>query len=339
MRRERILLQWLKVNNPCYQDITIDHVALQLLPEDGIPPELLTVDEDEECSAQSVSREEDDEHDSSSFLPLPTSQTSEDDAIHSALNAPLEWPDATGQAINEFRTPYLATMSFPTLFPYGTGDTTYPGRQRQLSLTDGFKHLVRYGEVTADKLKSWRFASHPCFPYWALNMKQCHQLLSQAKIYLQHNPGDADLSVDDLREMVGSMSADQLMKRVQRYAARLQGSRQYWLQRHQELQALLEQKGAPTFFWTVSSADNYWPKLHSLLPHQTDSPTHSMRTQAIISNPHITDWYFTSRLSDFVDQWLYGTLNAYVLLSMLSGTGTGLSTRHMEVRTRTAVLN
>ncbi len=101
VRRERILLalQWLNVNNPCYKDIMnnpcckdfmIDHVALQLLPEDGIPPELLTVDEDEECRAQSVSREEDDEHDSSSFLPLPTSQTSEDDAICSALNTHLE---------------------------------------------------------------------------------------------------------------------------------------------------------------------------------------------------------------------------------------------------------
>lgn len=30
----------------------------------------------------------------------------------------------------------------------------------------------------------------------------------------------------------------------------------------------------PTFFFTVSSADNYWPQLHSLMPHDND--THSM---------------------------------------------------------------
>lgn len=141
-------------------------------------------------------------------------------------------------------------------------------------------------------------------------MKQRHQLLSQAKIYLQHHPGDSNLSVEELRELVGTLGADQLMKRVQRYAGKVQGSSQYWFQRHQELQSLLEQKGAPTFFWTVSSADNYWPELHALMPHSTNDPTHPMQVQAVISNPHITDWCFTSRISDFVQHWLYDTLDA-----------------------------
>lgn len=96
--------------------------------------------------------------------------------------------------------------------------------------------------------------------------------------------------------MVGSLSADQLMRRVQRYAAKLQSYSQYWYQRHQELEALLEQKGPLSFFWTVSSADNYWPELHSLMPHPTDDPTHVMRVQTVISNPHITDWYYFQTL-------------------------------------------
>ena len=153
-------------------------------------------------------------------------------------NNSLEWPDVSEQPINEFRTPYLATMSFQTLFPYSTGDPTNPGRQHPVSLTDGFKHLIKYGEITVTNMKCWRFASHPRFMYWALNMKQRHQ----------HNPEDANLSVQELREMVGSTSADQLMKPLQRYAAKIQRSYQYWFQRHQELQALLEQKGPPTFF-------------------------------------------------------------------------------------------
>ena len=47
VHRNKILhaLQWLVQNNPCYKDITIDHVAINLLPEDGIPPELLSVKE------------------------------------------------------------------------------------------------------------------------------------------------------------------------------------------------------------------------------------------------------------------------------------------------------
>ena len=39
-------------------------------------------------------------------------------------------------------------------------------------------------------------------------------------------------------------------------------------------------------------------------------PTHQMRVQAVISNPHITDWYFSSKLSDWIDHWLYKTLDA-----------------------------
>ena len=45
--------------------------------------------------------------------------------------------------------------------------------------------------------------------------------------------------------------------------------------------------------------------------HPSQSPaTHSMRIQAVINNPHITDWYFTSKLSDWVEHWLYKTLDA-----------------------------
>ena len=276
----------------------------------------MTVEEEAlSCEQQDMhSSEEHNGCDSHSFLPLPNKQSTDDMAIRNTILGdtldPLNWPDINNVPINEFQTPYLATMSFPTLFPYATGDPTYPGRQRPVSLIDGFKHLIKYGDISDSNIKSWRFASHPRFIYWALNMKQRHQLLSQAKIYLLQNPGDANLSVDDLKTMVGTTSADYLMKRLQRYAAKIQGSNGYWFQRHQELQALLEQKGPPTFFWTVSSADTYWPELHSLLPHSTDNPSPSMHCQAVISNPHITDWYFTSKLTDFVEHWLYDTLDA-----------------------------
>ena len=64
----------------------------------------------------------------------------------------------------------LATMAFPTLFPYGKGDPTV----REVCLTDGFKHLIKYADLSTDGLFAWRFASHPRFLYWALNMKQHH---------------------------------------------------------------------------------------------------------------------------------------------------------------------
>ena len=96
-------------------------------------------------------------------------------------------------------------------------------------------------------------------------MKQRHQLLSQARIYVTQNPEDSNLTIEELRQMVGQMSANQLMNCLQRYVAKIQGTKQYWYQCYQELKALITQKGAPTFFFTFSAADNYWPDLHRLL--------------------------------------------------------------------------
>ena len=105
-------------------------------------------------------------------------------------------------------------------------------------------------------------------------MKLRHQLLSQFKVYLHHHPDDASLTVEDLHTMVNTLYSENLMKCLQRYAAKIQGSNQYWFQKHQELHALLDHKGPPTLFWTVSSADMYWPELHKLMMYPSETDTH-----------------------------------------------------------------
>ena len=56
---------------------------------------------------------------------------------------PLDWPANDGDPINEFRREGLASMAFPKLFPYGKGDPTKRTRIHEVSLTDGFKHLIK----------------------------------------------------------------------------------------------------------------------------------------------------------------------------------------------------
>ena len=47
------------------------------------------------------------------------------------------------------------------------------------------------------------------------------------------------------------------------------------------------------------------------MAHPPGTPTtHQMRVQAVINNPHITDWYFSSKLSHWITHWLYNTLDA-----------------------------
>ena len=84
-------------------------------------------------------------------------------------------------------------------------------------------------------------------------MKQRHQLLSQARIYLTQNPQHANLTTEELLEMVGQMLENQLMNRFKRYLAKIQGTKQYWYQRYRELEALIAQKEAPTFLTLTST--------------------------------------------------------------------------------------
>ena len=67
-----------------------------------------------------------------------------------------------------------------------------------------------------------------------------------------------------------------------------------------------------TFFGMVSSAEkNYLPELHKLMPHSESSKTtNSIRVHTVIDNPYITDWFFASKMSIWVQHWLYDVLGA-----------------------------
>ena len=148
-------------------------------------------------------------------------QRKEGAAIQDAVNEtdPLDWPMTEGNIVNEFKTDGLATMAFSTLFPYGKEDPTNRVRQHGITLTEAFKHLIKFAEV-ANVTFEWRFASHPRFPYWALNMKQQHQM-SQANIYLRQHPADANMTMEELKEMANSISAKQMVNRLQRYVSKV----------------------------------------------------------------------------------------------------------------------
>jgi hypothetical protein len=202
VRRDKVLnaLQWLKQNNKFYTDIEIDLGSIQNLPVDGIPDTLVNF-ELQNSDSQSVVDEGPPSENmsgnipnnpSSSFIPYAQQVQTEEQSIRSTIagNDPLEWPPIETTPINEFYTEGLATMVFPTLFPYGKGDPTCKGRHHAVTLAEAFKHLERYCDILPNGHFCWRFASHPRFPYWALNMKQRHELLSQSKIYIQQHPCD-----------------------------------------------------------------------------------------------------------------------------------------------------
>ena len=223
----------------------------------------------------------------------------------------MQWPSVENELLNEYQISHLATMAFPTLFPDGKGDPTNSGILRDVPLQERVKHLLKFAEMIDGKWV-YRFASHPRFSYWAFNMIQRKRILQQSGIFLKQNPGEAHLSIDELREMAASNNANVFMSKVSRYVGNIAGTNAYWNKVREELKAIITSVGAPTLFFTFSSADMHWPELHALFKADGDIADSSseVRRQNVINNPHVVDWFFTQRLESFVKHWLYNTLGA-----------------------------
>ena len=159
--------------------------ALNSLPENGAPADLLTADTDAEVflvenaktdlssGPCSFNPDEDVVNNSScemsSFLPAGQQQQQEIEAIRNQLftQEPIQLPTISDhEPLNEYQTPFLATTAFPTLFLVGRGDPTNQALLRDVPLQERIKHLIKFGE-NIDGKWVYHFASHPRFSYWA----------------------------------------------------------------------------------------------------------------------------------------------------------------------------
>ena len=113
-----------------------------------------------------------------SFLPINVNHKKESDIISEQIignnNKKCSWK-IDDNPLTEFKTEFLATMSFPSLFPDGKGDPTNSATLRSISQNDTesfsqkVKHLIKFGEKVNGKWV-YRFAAHPRFGYWAYNI-------------------------------------------------------------------------------------------------------------------------------------------------------------------------
>ena len=83
----------------------------------------------------------------SSFLSSQCNEKQEKEVIHDQITGKsVNWPTIQNQPLNEYTTPYLATMAFPTLFPDAKGDPTIPSLNRDVPFSKSVKHLFKFGE-------------------------------------------------------------------------------------------------------------------------------------------------------------------------------------------------
>ena len=318
-------------NNPLYKDVKIDEQNLARLPENGVLKNVTRV----ECREDEIGKHSDDveidsgpvdfddhekvynsESEMSSFIPTNIDAKKEEEIITDEFLKPPEkynW-NIGKEPLSEFSCQYLASMAFPTLFPDGKGDPTNDAvlsdasNNATQSFAEKLKHLIKFSEKINGKWV-YRFASHPRFAYWAYNILYRKRILGQGNFFLKQNPSEANLTIDDLKEMLQSNSYDCLMSKLTHYAKNVTGTNAYWNRAKDDLKAIITQVGAPTIFWTLSCADFHWPEFHNLL-NSNPTTTDSDRRGNVIDNPHLLDWFFTERTEQFVKYWLKSTLGA-----------------------------
>ena len=125
-------------------------------------------------------------------------------------------------------------MAFPTLSPDGKGDPTNISLPKNVTLKEKIKHLLKFADRKDNKWQC-RFASHPRFYNWALNMIQRKQILQQTGIFFKQNPGEQHLTLDELREIVQNNEANVLLTKVSRYITNITGSDTYWFKAKEDL--------------------------------------------------------------------------------------------------------
>ena len=272
----------------------------------------------------SIDNEEGDDRVTRGFIGIPVNETnrSVNEQIHDILRErfgteenPIEWPEA-GENLNDFDTPNLQAMAFPALFPFGRGDVTMKDRRTGVKLTESNKHLLKYAIFDRAKNLWWYpFATDKRWMHWAQNTAERHRCQGQRGVYLDKTSEDANITEDELRLLVekNDDGLKQLISRMQKFNSNVTGSAAYFYKKRCELEALIDAKGMPTMWFTLSAADNHWVDLHKCM-YGSDRPLPNLanelakvkwRRKMTRENPHIVDAYFMKRVQALLDTY-YG---------------------------------
>ena len=222
---------------------------------------------------------------------------SEDDLIKQEI---LNWPNRSDIPNDEYSMTYLLASSFPTLFPCGAGDVTCRlYRKNKVRLSDAIKHYVKYYDPI---LKSYPFASHARFLHYIQDMDERNRIQTQCSVYLKKTPCDSELTLKDLAEMCrrNDPNSSCLMNRMSRYGENILGSAAYFAKHKKKLLTLIERKGPPTFWFTLSLPNWHWESLQVLAGENGPKDKKEWRVW-FHNNPHLVDEYFVKRAETYLD--------------------------------------
>jgi hypothetical protein len=169
-----------------------------------------------------------------------------------------------GSAINE-RTPGIYTMSFPSVFFFGSGDIS-TARARPVNHAVWVQWLMDEENMAA--------ARHPTLRFYLLNVQMRRNVAQSAQMMAKDDVDLKDLATVDDLDKLSDAEINYIEKRLHRRTKKIKGTPAFMRQRRVECKRFFEQAGVgekeglkenASFFATASFADLHCPMLHSLI--------------------------------------------------------------------------
>ena len=157
--------------------------------------------------------------------------------------------------LSEFRCRKgLDVAAFPTLFQFGCGGFADDRPIKRISWSVWSQHLTHYFDG--------RFARHPRFRYFMLNVQQRHLANEQASLFVRTEK--PHLTVGDVWRL-SDEDKSEIRRQCDKYCASLRNSPAFFKERKEELKSMCEHLGDPNVFATHSHADTHCEYLHRFI--------------------------------------------------------------------------
>ena len=288
VRRNKVAkaLEWLKLNHRDYADLEISHKNLESYPEDS-PPVVINYRHStankipEATSVHDMELEHGTEEGMCPFTVHTLTSEEYDTTSSETLKAmAAKHLDDGGKVLaighskepqSIWRNPKLYPQMFPWLFPYGLGAIGHERQRHKLSDAEHKRHLLLYHDK--------RFQKDPYFPLIAFNHEQIKDSTTSGFILAKQKSFDdianrllqinsevlADITERMMKgERVKGESQDekdclQLIHDLDRIGGHVKGSITSKKYMRNEIWSLISFRGAPSWYITLSPADNKHP--------------------------------------------------------------------------------
>ncbi|KAH9852941.1 hypothetical protein C2E23DRAFT_729989, partial [Lenzites betulinus] len=228
---------------------------------------------------------------------------------------------AGSRFIPDFRNPSLLTWLFPHLDPWGIGGFFDERRERQLSLDQQLKYLLR--------VEGSLFTKDPNFAFVYYNIRQKKAVFDS--VTFQVSVSQRDRVIEEIMQ-VNIERLDALMKafeanphhkpsneediRIMRLLAKvnvishdLPGSNGYKIRLRNQIRGLIYSQGTPTLFITLNPSDRDHPLVRLYAGHEIVIEDHMrgeelsqwQRTKLAARNPAACAKFFDKMMTQFID--------------------------------------